>query len=198
MGEPWALGIQTPSFFGLSKYKYEVKIAGSNPGGVQPLGECCGVYSKGILCCNGLSIDTHLIQATNPTNAWAISISCVVVEKLCVSVGIFFFFFPFMLHLQNTGSESTGKAMVVRQMWWACVCSFVFRARAEGPGMSVNKYLLSSSDWQLGHGILGCGESQDYSVLMLLKSISLSLGHKRSSWLLLHSIWSFYWGSIIC
>lgn len=69
MGEPWALGNQTPIFFVLSKYKYKVKIAGSNPGEVQPLGECCGVYSEGILCCNGLSIDTHLMQATNPTNA---------------------------------------------------------------------------------------------------------------------------------
>ena len=44
-----------------------------------------------------------------------------------------------MLHLQNTGAKSTGNGGAVRWMWWAAVCSFVFRARAEGPGMKINR-----------------------------------------------------------
>lgn len=59
-----------------------------------------------------------------------------------------------MLHLQNTGAERAGKAVFVRQMWWAGVCSFVFWARAEGPGMSVNRnnfLALQTDSWDMAY-----------------------------------------------
>ena len=54
---------------------------------------------------------------------------------------------PFMLHLQNTGAETTSKGGV-RRIWWAGVFSFVFRARAEAPGMNinVNTFIASQTD----------------------------------------------------
>lgn len=61
---------------------------------------------------------------------------------------------PFMMQFQNTGAKSMNKAVVVKQIWGAGVCSFVFRAKAEGPDMngSRNTFIaLQTDSWDMAY-----------------------------------------------
>lgn len=153
------------------------------------------------------------MQSANLGIAWAVVNSCVVIKKLCLGVGgfiwwfftvvmglVFYSFFVFGerrgAHLcctSRTQAKSTSKG----GLWDGC-CEQACAPLCSGQELRVLAWKITkipSQPFRLRvgtwHTRMWC-DSQDYSMLMLLKSINPFLDHTSSCWLLFYSIWKFF------